>query len=96
MHASTSQGGDSIAVQILDEPLMVMLERLVRVHGRENVAGIFDPMSPVACENSDPKAAAELFTQNVTYYEISFDEPMAGLPPNLATASVRPSCRVAH
>lgn len=30
------------------------------------------------CEESDPKAAAELFTQNAEYYETPFDEPMIG------------------
>lgn len=31
-----------------------------------------------ACEDSDPQAAAKLFTQNATYYETPFDEPMIG------------------
>jgi hypothetical protein len=31
-----------------------------------------------ACEDSDPKIAAELFTQNAEYYETPFDEPMIG------------------
>ena len=48
MDASMTQAEfDSLAVQALDELLMVMLERLVRVYGRESVAGIFDPLAPV-------------------------------------------------
>jgi hypothetical protein len=31
-----------------------------------------------ACEDSDPKAAAELFAQNAEYYETPFDDPMVG------------------
>jgi hypothetical protein len=31
-----------------------------------------------ACEDSDPRVAAELFAQNAEYYEIPFDDPMVG------------------
>lgn len=31
-----------------------------------------------ACENSDPKAAAESFAQDATYHETPFDEPSVG------------------
>lgn len=31
-----------------------------------------------ASEDSDPKGAAELFTQNAVYYETPFDDPMIG------------------
>jgi len=31
-----------------------------------------------ACEDSDSKVAAELFTQNAEYYETPFDDPMVG------------------
>jgi hypothetical protein len=31
-----------------------------------------------ACEDSDPKVAAELFTQHAEYYETPFDDPMVG------------------
>lgn len=43
----TREGFDSLAGQALDELLMVVLERLVRVYGRENLGKIFDPMVPV-------------------------------------------------
>jgi hypothetical protein len=31
-----------------------------------------------ACEDSDPKVAAELFTQQAEYHETPFDKPMIG------------------
>jgi hypothetical protein len=43
----TQEGVDSLAVQGMDELLMVMLERLVRVYGRKAVAEILHPLAPV-------------------------------------------------
>lgn len=50
MDASMTRAGfDFLAGQALDELLMVVLERLVRSYGRENLGRFLDPMVPDDC-----------------------------------------------
>jgi hypothetical protein len=75
MNASMTQGGfDSLAVQALDELLMVMLERLVSVYGRESAAGIFDPLAPV-----DRRQLAQLIAQVLALEDGSASHRLEGI-----------------
>lgn len=76
MDASMTQGGlDCLAAQALDELLMVMLERLVRVHGREYAAGILYPLAPV-----DRRLVAQLIAEVLALEHGSVSQRLGGGP----------------
>lgn len=73
--STTQEGFDSLEVQNLDELLMVMLERLVRVYGREAVAGILYTQAPV-----DRRLVAQLIEEVLALEHGSVSQRLGGGP----------------